>query len=258
MSDKSISIVLPIYNQEGIILTILRGILNNKSKNIKEIIIVLDGCIDYTETIVKETIKNCDIKVKIIHTPDVNEIISSNVGYKASECDYILAVQDDVQITEPLYDLRMMKPFELIDNLLIVTARDAEDVTLENDRIKYYNTSGTDAHTPRNIFGIRDVINRGPILINHKKLEELDYLDETFAPIGQDDTDLSFRAYRKGYLVGAYVIDYSSPLHWGTTRKNQHSMFVQTVTTERNLDILKKRHYDLIMAEKHSEDIIIE
>jgi glycosyltransferase involved in cell wall biosynthesis len=258
MSNKNISVVLPIYNQEDIIFDILHGVLDNKSDNVKEIIVILDGCIDNTESIVKAILKTCNIKVKIIHTPDVNEVIASNIGYKSADCDFILAVQDDVRIRDKFYDERLMKPFKIVDNLMIVSGRNADDLKIEDGIIKTFNTSGADTNAARNVFAIRDVINRGPILIDHKKLKELNYLDETFAPLGQDDTDLSLRGNQIGYCVGSYVIDFESPLHWGTTRKNFKSACIKDFAERRNIQILINRYRDLISAPKHSRDIIIE
>jgi len=102
----------------------------------------------------------------------------------------------------------------VVSNLLAVSGRDAVDARITGGDIDYYNVTGKDVGTPRDVFGIRDVINRGPLMLDKAKAQELEYFDEAFAPIDSDDADLSFRAYRKGYLVGSYVINYASERMW--------------------------------------------
>jgi hypothetical protein len=167
-------------------------------------------------------------------------------------------MQDDMQLVEKDFDKRLMKPFFVIPNLLGVSARDAVDARIINGNIDYYNVAGKDVNTPRNLFCIRDIINRGPILFKNSVLKELNYLDADFAPLAQDDSDISARAYKKGYLVGSYVTEYYSPLEWGQTRKNSVSGGIIAWSEAKNMKLLMERHLDYILAPKHDQDIILE
>lgn len=260
MSDNSISIIMPVYNEEKIIKNIINGIINNISDNVKELIIIIDGCTDNSEDIIKETIEAAPENLNIIlaYTDNVFEVIACNVGFKLSTCDYSLNIQADMLIQEKYFDKRMLKPFWVIPNLLAVSARDAVDTRILNGNLDYYNVAGKDVGTPRNIFSIRDAINRGPILFDNKKLKEMNYLDEYFAPQESDEVELCIRAYKeKGYLVGSYVIDYYSPPEWGKGRTNITSYLIWEQSLRKNYKMILQRHYDFIVGEKHSRDIEI-
>ena len=265
--DKDISIVMPIHNQESIIDRILIGIYKNSSEYVKELILILDGCTDNTKVLVENFLekhnKNNRFNVTIFVTPNIFEVKSCNIGFKQAIYPWIINLQDDIEILEKDFDQRLMKPFFKMNNLLGVTGRDAANVYLNsNNEIEFGDLAGRDAKFPslkeRNKFYIRDIINRAPILFDHKKLEELNYLDEDFAPICQDDTDLFLRAYKeKEYLCGSYLIEYNSPLEWGGTRKSiEVSSFVHW-SEQKNMQLLKERHYDIIVGVKHNFEINI-
>lgn len=267
MTNKNISIVMPVHNQELIIDKILHGIYNNSSKNVKELIIILDGCTDNTQPIVEKFLetynKNNRFDVKLFVTPNIWEVKSCNIGFRNSSHPWIINIQDDIEIVEKDFDKRLMEPFEQSNAILGVTGRDAANVYLNSkDEIVFGDLTGRDADFPhfknREIFYVRDIINRAPILFDHKKLEELNYLDEDFSPICQDDTDLFLRAYKeKGYLCGSYLIDYNSPLEWGGTRKSiEVSSFVHW-SEQKNMQLLKERHLNLIIGEKHDFEVHI-
>jgi hypothetical protein len=149
----------------------------------------------------------------------------------------------------------MLKPFQLIPELLAVSGRDAVDTRLVNGALDYYNVGGKDVGTPRHIFSIRDAVNRSPLMLDNKKAKQLNYLDEDFAPLDSDDVDLSIRGYKEfGYLVGSYVIDFYSPLHWGKTRNNSQSSLVWEASMRKNHRLIVDRHYDFIVGEKHSRN----
>jgi hypothetical protein len=153
------------------------------------------------------------------------------------------------------------KPFKKVSNLLGVTGRDAVDCCIINNDLDFCNLAGTDAipQTPRNIFAMRQIINRGPILFDHEKLKDMNYLDERYAPVNQDDTDLGLRALRKGYRSGTYVIDYMSKPEWGSTRRlgKENSLWERVAPIHRKMIIAE--HYDLItMEDKNSIDMIID
>jgi len=264
-SNNDISIVMPIHNQELIVERILQGIYKNSSDNVKELILILDGCTDntyqITENFLKENNQNNRFNVKVFITPNIFEVQSCNIGFKSATCSWIINMQDDIEIIERHFDKRLMKPFLRMHNLLGVTGRDAANVYLNSrNEVVFGSLTGRDAEFPyfkeRNKFYVRDIINRAPILFNHEKLKELNYLDEDFAPICQDDTDLFLRAYKqKEYLCGSYLIEYNSPLEWGGTRKSvEVSNFVHW-SEQKNMQLLKERHLNLILGEKHNFEI---
>jgi glycosyltransferase involved in cell wall biosynthesis len=260
VEDNSVSLILPVHNQEEIIESILYGMMTNASENVKELIIIVDGCTDNSESIIKKTLENKPEKLetKIFYANDVWEIICCNMGFKESKCRYSLNIQDDMLIQELDFDKRMLKPFKIIPNLLGVTARNAQDETIVNGKLQYLNVAGKDVNTPRDLFCIRDVIVRGPILLDNEKLASLGYLDEIYVPQDLEEKDLCFRAYRKGMVVGFYGMDYYSPIAWGGTRKNPSKHHIWQASHDKNEIILMERHKDLLMATKHDEEILID
>ena len=258
--EDTASIILTIYNQESTIAMIFLGIVENISECTKEIICILDGCTDYSEYNLMQAIEKSTVEIPIYvtYTPNINETLANNVGLRLSKCKYSIIVQDDCLITEKDFDKRILKPFKKFDNLLAVSGRDAVDMREENGRIIFYNCSGYDVNTPRDVFGIRDGVNRGPLAFDNEKLKKLNYFDESFAPQNCDDADISLRGYTEfGYIVGSYVIDHKSEYWWGQTRRNPESSKMRDIAEDRNMKTIIKRHADYLAGPKHSEDIII-
>jgi len=260
MTDDTISLLLTVYNKESIIKQVFQGLMQYSSDNVKETIIILDGCSDESENILRKFIAEyIDITtggvIRFIYTDNLNETKANNVGLKSSTCDYTIVVQDDCIILEKDFDLNMLKPFKMIPNLLAVSGRDAVDTRFVNGEFNFYNVAGADVNTPNSIFSIRDVINRSPLMLDNKKLKQLNYLDENFAPLSLDDADLSMRAYKEfGYLVGSRTVKFISPPCYGTTRSNPISSAIFEQALIKNTILIEQRHYDFIAGEKHSRE----
>lgn len=256
--DNSTSIIMPIHNQEEIIQDVVMGFATNMTENVKEVIFILDGCTDNTEHKLDMVLGKINRDIKIIYSDDVWEVIASNLGLKMSSCKYSLTIQDDMIVTEPEFDKRLLKPFlNLGDEVFAVTSRNAQNETIAEDgcSLRYFNMAGRDAGTHRDIFAIRDVIVRGTILWDNEKLKALNYLDEDFAPIDSDDKDICFRAFKRGWVVGSYVVDYISELSWGGTRKEGFSKWYASAL--KNQKLIIERHKNFLLGEKHDKDIII-
>ena len=76
--DNSITCLLTTHNKEDMIGSVCYGIINNISELTKEIIVVFDGCIDKTEEIVKNILKDITINIKYVYTEDVFELKANN------------------------------------------------------------------------------------------------------------------------------------------------------------------------------------
>lgn len=257
MLEYGISIIVPTHNQGFMIGDVLRSIIRNCSELVRELIVILDGCTDNSREEVINATTDFNGYLQIYSLDNVNEVLASNDGARRARSKYLIYVQDDMIITEKNFDKRLLKPFESVPNVLAVSGRDSADAKITNNAVDYYNLEGKDKGSPKNIFYVRDVINRGPLMLDHEKFRELGYFDESFAPIDSDDADLSFRAYRKGYLVGSFWIDYRSDLLWGKTRNNCESNKIWEQSMIKNHKMLMERHKDLFEAEKHSQNIVI-
>jgi len=132
-----------------------------------------------------------------------------------------------MEMTEKGYNLHLVKPFDLLDNVIAVSGRCAHSLfrapfcgigklgeTIEK--------SIDELNIDRNKFYSMDTCNRGPLLLDRKKLQELEYLDESKYFLDNSDHDLMIRAYLiKGYICGYVPIDFKSPLSDGSTRNNK-------------------------------------
>jgi glycosyltransferase involved in cell wall biosynthesis len=261
LDDNSVSIVLPVYNQQDLIYKVIGGILSNASPNVKELLIILDGCTDHSEENACKAIKDFSHAMEIkffIKQVSEWEVLCCNTGFKNSSCKYSISIQDDIILTEKNYDIRWVEPFKMVSNMLCVSGRGAEDEFIDvNGALGKMNVAGRDVHSPRELLAIRDVINR-PFMVDNIKLQELNYLDEEFAPIDGDDRDLCFRGYRRGWVSGCYVIDYESEIMWGTTRKNPNSYKIWDSSAIKNNKKIFERHFDLLNGEKHTQNYVRE
>ena len=112
-----ISINLTIHNKEFLLRNVLEGIKENTTSTY-EIVSVLDGCNDASESILDKFISdNPSIKVKKLFADNVFETKSNNIAAKSSEGDFIVIIQDDMVIKERGWDERMLRPFSRFDDI---------------------------------------------------------------------------------------------------------------------------------------------
>jgi glycosyltransferase involved in cell wall biosynthesis len=262
MKKETVSFIMPVHNQQDLVVPIARSIISNMSENIKEIIIIFDGCTDNSEDNFNTILNEFPFPPIILHAPNIFEVRATNLGFKTQTCDYSIFGQDDMLMVEKEFDQRLLKPFKIIHELLCVSSRDAVDVIPDpNDMnmLSFINVAGRDVDTPRNIFAVRDAINRGHMCFNNVKAEKLGFMDEIFAPQNLDDVDIGMRGYREyGWLVGAYECKHISELAWGTSRKDMKSYMIFEASNRKNHKIVRERYSEYFLKEKHSADIIIE
>ncbi len=259
-----IDIVLSIYNQEKIIPKVLYGIFINTTTPFN-LILIFDGCTDSSRKIAESYIKKFNPKnlrlLTIKETNNVYETRANNVGFKQAKEEYLITLQDDVVIKELGWERRLTLPLRMFRDVLGVTGRvsqDIESVDLEHE--SFINRAGRELGTLNDqTFAIRDVINRGPIALRTEYLRTLNFLDEEFAPSDLDDADLSLRAWTKNkWKVGAFTINYDSPLEWGKSRNKDSTMHAAR-SNIKNRNKIATRYKDYLASKKkHDEDIQIE
>lgn len=220
------SIVLTIHNKESLLERVIRGLIRNTVGDF-EIIYVVDGCSDRSLDIVQKRARSQD---KILVTPDIFETKANNVGCRAANGDFIAIVQDDQIINEFSWNLRMIMPF-VFGDIYGVTSGAAHNWSLNphpsansmtwdgwSDLLHVQNKADR-SNTRRDSFEIRASGNRGPLVLDHSTLRDLDYFDEQYSPQDMDDHDLAFRARTTlGKFVGCYWVDIYSRNEWGGTR----------------------------------------
>ena len=199
------SLVLTVHNKEWLIDSVLDGILRNTVGKY-ELIVVIDGCTDNSEDVIRRILSRTSVPHKIIHTPDVFETKkANNAGLKECSGDFVTIIQDDIVINEYAWNMRMQKPFIKCDDIFAVSANYSHNYIL-NTQSKHLNMEedldncwcdilqsvdeASVRNIPRDTFAIRATVNRGPLMINHSDLKELGYFDEAYSPQDMDDHDL--------------------------------------------------------------------
>jgi glycosyltransferase involved in cell wall biosynthesis len=273
------SIILTVHNKDFILLQVLESIKKYTTKNY-ELIVVLDGCSDASESILDNFIgENKNLKIKKIYTPDVFETKANNAGLKEAVGDKVIIIQDDMIINEDDWNIRLQKPFDEFNDVFAVTAsstfnyrfnQSSKHIQLKpeidreigdcwSDIFTYESHINRSQGLSRNIFAVRNNVCRGPLMIDHSDLVKLNYFDEIFEPQDQDDADLCYRAFKElGKVVGAYWIDYISDISWGGTRPDGNNPASWLLKAHhKNTRIVFDRHRDIIFNENHDQNRVL-
>lgn len=265
------SFILTVHNKGFLLPRVLES-LKRYSSGSYELIIVLDGCTDNSIEIAhKFKMDNQFIDIKIIETPDVFETKANNAGLKLATGEIAIIIQDDMVVNESNWNIRLTNPFTTFNDVFAVTANCAHNWEI-NPNSKHIHTNinngyewsdilnhidhANKTNTPRNIFRIRQCVNRGPLAINLADLKVLNYLDESFAPLDMDDHDLCFRMSETlGKVVGCYWIDYISEPNWGGTRIDGKPSQWSLTANQKNVRTVYERHKDKIINKKFEDRI---
>jgi len=263
------SIILTIHNKEWLVQQVLDGIVKFTEGNY-ELIVVLDGCTDRSFNIVEDYFYGKNINHTIITTPNVFETKANNAGLRCAKGEYVIIVQDDMIIREQDWNKRMQKPFDAFDDVFAVTSRTAHnwEVNLHSvhvDMEEHLDNCWSDIviHTehaergkiPRDVFAVRASVNRGPLMINHDDLKEMNYFDEEFSPQDMDDHDLMYRMHKQlGKVCGCYWIDFETKEEWGGTRISGDPAPWLLRSNQKNAKIFYSRHKDLLNLRHENED----
>jgi hypothetical protein len=96
------------------------------------------------------------------------------------------------------------------------------------------------------------------LMFKTDKLVEMDYMDEALCPTALDDVDISLKSFlQRGWLVGAFMINYESKNEWGTSRINPNSFAVKEWSEKKNMKIMIERYGEFFKQELHDQNIII-
>lgn len=227
-----LSVILTIHNKGWLASTVIDGFIKYTSTPF-ELVVVYDGCTDNSKNAVESVLKTYSKRpgenkirnyVEVI-TPDIHETRANNAGMKSSTGKYAILVQDDMIVNEVGWDKRLMRPMNLWNDVFAVSARNALTHLPGISNLKVIGRIEDDTprgyydNLDRNLFRVRQSVNRGPLCLDMEKVKKLNYLDEEFAPSDCDDADICWRAFlNHGWRCGVYPIDYLSDLNWGTAR----------------------------------------
>jgi glycosyltransferase involved in cell wall biosynthesis len=242
------SVIIPVHNQESIFVRNLQSILDLTVGNF-EVIIILDYCYDKTEERLLKFLDSYEnknpyfAKVQIISNTDspLFETKCDNIGFRLATGKYCLEIQADMQMTQKAYNVHLTKPFLYYSNVIAVSGRCAHNMTNPYGVGKLGESiekTVDELRIDRNKFYVFETCNRGPLLIDRKKLVEMNFLNEEEYFLDNSDHDLMLRAYlEKKYICGYVPIDFLAPLTDGTMRKTTHNNCIEAKI---NLDTKNK------------------
>ncbi len=229
------SIVMPIHNQEGIVVTNLEALVMNTVGRY-EIILIFDGCSDLTEVHALKWLRqiagnreqlNISRVLCFRSQTSLFETSADNLGFRNSQGRYIVEIQADQKMMTFGYNWLLSRPCRAWpDEIFAVSGRCC---TLWLDFGSGYGQLGGKVEHPlkldydeMNRFYIGETVCRGPLLIVREKLHQLNYLDEVNFVLENDDHDLAARAYTQfQWLCGYVPIEVYAPLSLGSTRKHR-------------------------------------
>ena len=239
--------IITIHNKQDLIQKVLEGVVNStkESEYKVNIICVLDGCSDNSESIIDEYSKTLDLKYILhkIYQDDVHELLSLNAAFKYIETletspeDLIYMLQDDVILKEP--DLN-----ELIEAIYdqnpelgyisfrcgLQTSLDSSGILCEHSFIEsidgHWKQLGGDffIEMQNREFGFVEIVIKSPTCIKKRVLDHVGYFDEALAPFGHDDLDLCIRLNKLGYKNAVFGASFLSKLDWGGTREDKNQV----------------------------------
>ena len=281
------SIILTVHNKESLVGKVVKSIIEH-TKTPFELVVVYDGCTDRSEEVVNSALAEANGEMKkltVVYQPDVFQIKANNAGMKAASGEYFILIDDDIIINENGWEQRIIRPFLKFDDVFAVSGRSAHNSTISRfhwlkhkaiiffrgllniQPANYVGIPGlrptemwdiqTNPNLPRNIFAIRNICVRAPLAFRADRVKAMNYFDEAYAPYTWDDHDICYRAYKEHkWVSGAYVIDYTSKIEWGTIRNKNQGLFQRMY--RQNVVLLYNRHKDMINSPRHDENRVLE
>jgi len=228
MNSVDYSIVMPVHNQGAIIRNNLQSVIDHTVGSC-EITIILDACDDNSKSEVLDLLSgnfsNIHRVIVIESEIPLFETICDNIGFRLGLGTWLLEIQADMKMTEHGYNLRLVKPFLLYNNVIAVSGRcchslDQREIIGRGGHAieRRINELGIDLDT----FYVHEVCNRGPLLLDNVKARKMGYLDEMNYYLEYSEIDMVLRAFDlHGWICGYVPIDFDSPLGDGSTRKQR-------------------------------------
>jgi len=223
-----VSVVIPIYNQEGIIERNLRSMLETITETPYEMILIVDACSDKTEEKVLELFGGAGLPDLLTNVVIMRSVVplfetaADNLGFLCSRGEYILEIQADMQMTERGFNMALLRPFFRVVDLIAVSGRSCHGLTYSEGvgKMGAAVEAPLNAYLNRGVLYVGETCNRGPIILRRKMVEELGYLDEINYFLDYSEHDLFTRArILKSWLCGYAPIEFISPCSDGSTRK---------------------------------------
>lgn len=254
--------VLQFFNKKGNITMLWRGI---EAAQFDEMIVIDDGSIDGSirDWVPKLALPNHFL----LRSNDLFEIATYDRALNLSRAEIVCLLQDDDRMpANRAWVDRALSLFDEHPDLLILGGframhlipRDegpvAEEMVLEIDgneehvdglfRYKLSEFPMTETASGVSDFAFVMSVVRAPVFIRRREFLDLGGFDLDFMPFQCDDVDNSLRAWRAGYKVGLYEVDFVRDLGLGGMRAFNSKRLATQVRI--NWEKIYRKHGDVI------------
>ncbi len=217
-----ITAVLQLFNKRQNVAAILAAL---HSSPIEEIIVIDDGSRDGALEILPGLLHGKNHF--IIRSNDLFEIRTYSRALDFARGEFVALLQDDD--IPPIGGAWIQDALELFDRypkMAVLGGRDGLELMLNNsagdpDSPHQVTYRAVNQHNGERVdmpFRFVDVVNRAPMLLRRRAIQELGGIDNTFAPFQCDDVDLCLRAWKAGLQVGLYSTGFLRDVGMGGMR----------------------------------------
>ncbi|HRN69594.1 MAG TPA: glycosyltransferase family 2 protein [Candidatus Woesebacteria bacterium] len=191
----NISVVIPVYKKVDQFITNLKQ--NVKFLNNCEIIIVND---DPSESIASfladfQHVTLIENKTNLGFAPTVN------IGFSHAKNDSVLLLNSDVVLQDDSYKKALLHFTDTSIFAISFAQKEKNGEIVGKNKIYWEKGFFQHSKADNFYFGINGWAEGGSCLIDRKKFNILKGFDEIYSPFYWEDIDLSYRAWKKGYVV---------------------------------------------------------